>query len=248
MVIGPATQQAILEEIPAPARGAFLAMARLGIRPSEAVVLARGDLRGGWLHVARARKDRTLQAPVWGTKTGAPRLLPVPEDLAAWIESYSPREPGSLLFPNPLTGGPWSEAALRRTWIRARKEIGVEVGLWLLRPRHPFAASRLGSQVYNSQSKSVSSRSVTITEYSLVLISKSSLRRASGELAAYQSFFATLSTFFCTWLSCFAASFAASSCASTEIPLSSACTASPGSNFGTRMFSSGCVERWLSTA
>ncbi len=127
------TQQRILEAISEPARGAFLAMARLGLRPSEAVVLQRGDLRDGWLHVTRARKDRGLDAPAWGTKTGRAKVLPVPEDLGAWIEAHSPRGPGALLFPNPRTGGAWSEAALRRQWGKARRAVGLgpEVGLYV---------------------------------------------------------------------------------------------------------------------
>lgn len=125
------SQQLVLEAIPEEARGVYLVMARLLVRPSEAVELRTSDLRDGWINVSRARSDRKIDAPAWRTKTGEPKTLPVPDDVASWIERHSPREPSALLFPNPRTGGPWSEASLRRQWGKACREVGLEgVGIY----------------------------------------------------------------------------------------------------------------------
>lgn len=85
-VLSIVAQRAVLEAIPDDRRGIFLAMALLGIRPSEAVALRQSDVRDGWLTVSRARKGAKLDAPVAGTKSGAVKRLPVPEELREWIE------------------------------------------------------------------------------------------------------------------------------------------------------------------
>jgi len=144
-IISPATQDAILAAIPAARRGIFLALAFCGIRPGEAVALRCGDYspgsgeESGWLTVARARKGRALSSPVRGTKTRRVRRVPVPAELAAWIEEHVParrRLEGGPLFEVPYAGrgrrpvGPWTASSLRRVWVAACAQVGVTVGLY----------------------------------------------------------------------------------------------------------------------
>lgn len=129
-------QAALLAAIPEADRGIFLAMALMGIRPSEAVALRtsdydpEGDENAPWgrLLVARARKGRDLHSPVRGTKTGRSQRLPVPELLAEWLQAQIPtraRLQGGPLFPNPRTGSPWASTTLRRAWAAACRETGL---------------------------------------------------------------------------------------------------------------------------
>lgn len=144
-IISPETQDAILQEIPAPQRGIFLALAFCGMRPGEAVALRCGDYapgtgdQCGWITISKARKGRTLGAPIRGTKTRRVRRVPVPEDLATWIEAHVParrRLEGGMLFVTPYAGrgrrpaGPWTPTTLRRVWLSACEAVGVSVGLY----------------------------------------------------------------------------------------------------------------------
>ena len=136
-VISAETQDAILAAIPEARRGIFLAMALLGIRPGEAVALDVADYRDGWLTVSRARKGERLSSPIRGTKTRKPKRLPVPDELAAWIERHHPpasRLRGGALFRNPNAhhrDGRWSATALRRWWGKACEQVGVKVGIYV---------------------------------------------------------------------------------------------------------------------
>lgn len=133
-VIGPSTQQAILDAIPEEARGVYLVMARLLIRPSEAVAITARQLRGdGWITVDVSRADRTLGSGEKPTKNDEPKTLPLPDEILDWIEKWAPKEKrlrGEVLFTNPRTGGPWSEAALRRQWYQACNIVGVRISLY----------------------------------------------------------------------------------------------------------------------
>lgn len=133
-VIGPTTQRAILDAIPEAARGVYLAMALLCVRPSEAVAMTARQLRGdGWIIVDVSRADRTLGSGEKPTKNDEPKTLPLPDELLDWIEEWVPKETrlrGEVLFTNPRTNGAWSEAALRRQWYRACDSVGVRIGLY----------------------------------------------------------------------------------------------------------------------
>ena len=122
-------QDAILDAIPEAKRGIFIALAYLGLRPSEARALDAADYRDGWLTVDKAVKGTALSAPIRGTKTGRSKRLPVPEILADWIARYVPAESRlqrAPLFVNPRTKDRWSHWALRDRWVRAAKSIGLE--------------------------------------------------------------------------------------------------------------------------
>jgi integrase len=128
------SQRAVLDAIPIEARGVFLAMALLGVRPGEAVVLRPADVADGWLTVAHARKGSRLDAPVRGTKSGSVRRLPVPAELAEWIAAHGPsREEqiaGAVLFRNPRSGAAWEHSGLWRTWRAACTVAGVRIAMY----------------------------------------------------------------------------------------------------------------------
>jgi integrase len=121
-------QDRILEAIPAPERGIFLALARLGLRPGEARALDVADYRDGWLIVDKAVKGSQVSAPIRGTKTRRAKRIPAGEDLVEWIASYVDtrgRLAKAPLFINPRTGRRWSHWALRDRWIRAAESVGI---------------------------------------------------------------------------------------------------------------------------
>ena len=115
------SQRRILDAIPEARRGPFLAMALLGIRPSEVCDLEMRDYRDGWLSIRESKTNR-------GDR------LPAPEELARWIEqniSLERRMQGGPLFRIPYRGtgkrprGPWSWTTLNKVWRKACAETGV---------------------------------------------------------------------------------------------------------------------------
>jgi integrase len=129
-IVRPEVQDRILEAIPETKRGVFLVMALLGLRHSEAWALDGRDYRDGRLWIRKARKGRTLDSPLRGPKNRRPRVLPVPDALADWIEQHVPRKTllrGGPLFPNPRTGKAWAPTSFRRTWAKACQAAGLPV-------------------------------------------------------------------------------------------------------------------------
>ncbi len=129
-IVRPEIQDRILDEIPEVKRGAFLAMALLGLRHSEAWALDGRDYRDGRLWIRRARKGRRLTDPIRGPKNRRPRVLPVPGELADWIAGHVEKGTllkGGTLFVNPVTGGAWTPTSFRRTWAKACRIAGLPV-------------------------------------------------------------------------------------------------------------------------
>ena len=109
-------QHRILDAMPAESRGVYLAMALLGIRPSEAIAMHASQIRAdGTVIIDRSRADRQLGTDVPRTKTRRARTLPLPAELAEWIDEHvtpEQRIDGGPLFRLHTTGGPWSERSL----------------------------------------------------------------------------------------------------------------------------------------
>jgi integrase len=122
-------QARVLEAIPEERRGIFLALAVLGARPSETARLRAIDFEPG--------------EPCWitfpKTKNGQTKRLPVPEELAAWLERHLPRDArlrAEPLFALPYCGrgnrpsGPWYKKALEREWRAACSAFGLTSKLY----------------------------------------------------------------------------------------------------------------------
>ena len=110
-------QDLVLEAIPEPRRGIFIALVDLALRPSEARAVMVGDFdpAGLWLRIRRAAKDHRTDGVVAHMKTAA-SVMPVTARLAAWIESYGPRI--GYLFPSPQSER-WGASGLAYEWRRA---------------------------------------------------------------------------------------------------------------------------------
>jgi integrase len=127
-LLSASAQAQVLAAIPEPARGIYLALALLGLRPSEAIRARAADYAPGdpgWLTVPRA-------------KNGESKRLPVPADLAAWLEANVPREArlaAAPLFLPPYRGRGrrpqrWGKKQLRVVWQRACAAVGVRAKLY----------------------------------------------------------------------------------------------------------------------
>jgi len=142
------TQDAILAAIPEADRGIFLALARMGLRPGEAVALEATDYQDGWLHVTRALKGRRLSDPVRAPKNNRGKRLPVDPELQAWIERHVPAERrirGGLLFENARGKDParrWTPTSLYRRWEAACGAVGLSAPISLYEgTKHTFATN-----------------------------------------------------------------------------------------------------------
>jgi len=140
-VLSQELQRKVLNAIPEPRRGIFLAMAACLIRPSEARALRKRDwtVQGNELRVSRAAKDRATRGVVRGLKSRNVKTVPIVDnDLTAWLLQRVGTEailadPDGPLFENPAghEEGWWSETAMRRVWANACKRVGVTgVGLY----------------------------------------------------------------------------------------------------------------------
>jgi integrase len=122
-------QERVLAEIPEVRRGIYPALARLGLRPNEAMRLRAADYEPGdpgWITVPT-------------TKNRDVKVLPVPDDLAQWIAAYVPREArlsGAPLFVLPYVGhgrrpaAGWNATSLRRDWHAACARAGLRAKLY----------------------------------------------------------------------------------------------------------------------
>ena len=109
------TQDAILDAIPEADRGIFLVLARMGLRPGEAVALQAADYQDGWLHVTRALKGRRLSDPIRAPKNNRGKRLPVDPELQVWIEKHVRRSGESgAVFSSRIPRERTSRAAGRR--------------------------------------------------------------------------------------------------------------------------------------
>ena len=135
----------MLAAIPERSRGIFLALALLGLRPSEAARLRAADYAPGdpGSLTIRLTKNRDV------------KRLPVPDELADWIAKHVAREArlsGSPLFTLPYCGhgrrpaGPWTKTSLRRVWKAACAATGVEISLYE-GTKHSRATDLLGQGV-----------------------------------------------------------------------------------------------------
>ncbi len=133
-------QAQVLAAIAAPARGVFLCMATMGLRPGEARALDASNVR---LEVRTLVVDRAMQGPRAGdpigpTKTRQYRELPLSGAMLGWLEHHLPARGDAPLFTNPRTGGRWSHWGLNEVWQNACRRAGVKARLYE-GTKHTFA-------------------------------------------------------------------------------------------------------------
>ena len=88
--------------------------------------------------IRRGQKDRRVGGQEGGTKKRkGSKLLPIPEELAAWHDVMVPArqrlDGETFLFQNPDVTNErrqWSKAAMRRTWYAACEAVGVKISLF----------------------------------------------------------------------------------------------------------------------
>ena len=126
------TRSQILDRIQEPQRGIFLALAHMGLRPSEARALDVSAYRDDYLTISQAAKDPLVAGEIWGTKTHRVRRLPVPLELVEWIETHvslrNRLHGKTALFRNPAGQTEslrWSPSAMKRTWDRGRSRAAI---------------------------------------------------------------------------------------------------------------------------
>lgn len=138
-VLTRAQQMKVLAAIPVEKRGAFLAMATLGVRPNEARAARVSDLEPDqhgrvWLVIRRSALTTAANSGTKpGTKNGKEKRVPVSAELSEWIaDQVDPRArlQASLLFPNPATGRMWGHEPLRKAWRKACEAVEVDVTMY----------------------------------------------------------------------------------------------------------------------
>jgi integrase len=138
-VIDPETQGRVLQAIAWERRGAFLALAREALRPSE---VRAADLDDYDLAKATLRVNKTIQGPrtdsrIAHTKNRTARVKEVwDQQLREWLEwrlvqaTPERRLRGeTALFPNPAARNKqkrWTVSGLEREWRRACARAGVD--------------------------------------------------------------------------------------------------------------------------
>ena len=138
--IPPDAQDAILDAIPAPRRGGFIAAVELLLRPNEvrALNVEDYDRQSRILTIAHAMQGRGHAARRSTTKEGDIRLREVSDRLHEWIVEHLPllslHTGERPLFTNPLRrrpGNRWTHWALRKTWKDAAQSAGMpDIGLY----------------------------------------------------------------------------------------------------------------------
>lgn len=131
-LLEPAQQNAVLEQIPENARGAFLFMADLMARPGEAraVLVSQYDFRTREFDLQNAIQGPRKDARRGSTKGRDRRILVATDRLAAWLEEHVSKERrlarAGVLFESPEAQDKdfrWADSTLRHTWDRARSRV-----------------------------------------------------------------------------------------------------------------------------
>ena len=132
----------------------------MGLRVGEARALEGSAYRDGYLTISQAPVDNRTEAPMKGTKTRKIRRLPVPPQVAEWIERHIPvrdRMEETPLFRNPrghTESKRWSPSALDRAWNSAREAaVGYRIAPLYEATRHSFATLALndGAELHSVQ-------------------------------------------------------------------------------------------------
>lgn len=118
----------VLAAIPEPSRGIFLALALLGLRPSEAARLHAADYAAGdpgWLTIRVTKNRQVKRLPVTSSPTGSRSTSRARRASRARRSS-----PSSTAAEESDRPAPWSTSSMRRVWRAACTATGVEISLY----------------------------------------------------------------------------------------------------------------------
>lgn len=118
----------------------LLLMLRCGLRPGETGTIKKADvdLKGRTLHVRSARESGSTREKAPKTSAGV-RDVPIPEDLAPWLEKQLKADKSPYLFTQKDKKTPLSETSMRRRWETVKKYMDIEMGAKTERVKLPGA-------------------------------------------------------------------------------------------------------------
>ena len=118
----------------------LMLMLRCGLRPGETAALKKADvdLKGRTLHVRAALESGTGREKAPKTAAGI-RDVPIPEDLAPWLERQLKADASPWLFTQKDKKSPLSETVMRRRWETVKKYMDIELGAKTERVKLPGA-------------------------------------------------------------------------------------------------------------
>lgn len=118
----------------------LMLMLRCGLRPGETAALKKAnvDLEGRVLHVVEAREAGSKREKDPKTAAGV-RDVPIPEDLAPWLEKQLKADASPWLFTQKDKKTPLTETAIRRRWETVKKYMDLELGAKTERVKLPGA-------------------------------------------------------------------------------------------------------------
>lgn len=147
-ILTPQQAKAIIDRLAEPYSLMVTTVAALGLRLSEMLGLQWADIdfEGKTLTVQRSAYRGTVDE----AKTRAAHaVLPLPDDLAALLESWRDRGGAEYewVFANPATGLPYQGPSIQQRWLRpAGEAIGVQgVGFHTFRHSHKTWLDSLGT-------------------------------------------------------------------------------------------------------
>lgn len=110
--------------------GAWLMlMLRCGLRPGETAALKKEnvDLKGRTVHVVEAQESGSRREKDPKTAAGV-RAVPIPEDLAPWLERQLKADSSPWLFTQKDKKTPLTETSMRRRWETVKKYMDLQMG------------------------------------------------------------------------------------------------------------------------
>lgn len=107
----------------------LMLMLRCGLRPGETAALKKEnvDLDGRTVHIVEAQESGSRREKAPKTAAGV-RDVPIPEDLAPWLERQLKADASPWLFTQKDKKTPLSETSMRRRWETVKKYMDLKMG------------------------------------------------------------------------------------------------------------------------
>ena len=121
----------------------LMLMLRCGLRPGETAALRKADvdLKARTVRVRSARESGSGRMKDPKTSAGF-RTVPIPEDLAPWLETQLAADASPWLFTQRDRKTPLTETAMRRRWETVKQHMDLALGAQTERVKMPGARRR----------------------------------------------------------------------------------------------------------